>query len=270
MELPSSPGHSSSTVSPAELDADRVRAAAARWVYVPVDAVDVRAEDYRLVHYADQSSVMGSATDRPVPEVLDEVVGLAREAGRPAVHWWVDERTRPADTEEQLAALGLRMVERLVVLALPVDTELPVPADVDVRPVTDRAGIELAGRIQAEVFGHSPLSDAQVDDLVRAVNLAEPERLVRCYVAYVDGEPVGSGGGTVDGDALRFWDGAVLPAARGRGAYRALVARRLRDARATTADFALVKAVDDTSAPILTRLGFAPYGEQRCWSLPLA
>ena len=40
-----------------------------------------------------------------------------------------------------------------------------------------------------------------------------------------------------------------------------------RDARGTTADFALVKAVDDTSAPILKRLGFTPYGEQRCWSL---
>ena len=97
----------------------------------------------------------------------------------------------------------------------------------------------------------------------------EAEQLVRCYVAYVDGEPVGSAGGTVDGDALRFWEGSVLPAHRGRGVYRALVARRLLDARATTADFALVKAVDDTSAPILKRLGFTPYGEQRCWSIPV-
>ncbi len=254
---------------PAELDADRVRAAAARWVYVPVDAVDVRRDDYRLTHDSNWSSVTGVDTDRPVAEVLDEVVEQARAAGRPTLRWWVDERTRPTDTEEQLALLGLRQVERLVVLALPIDTELPVPDDVDVRPVTDREGIELAGRIQAEVFDLSPLSDAQVDELVRAVNLPESERLVRSYVAFVDGVPVGSGGGTVDGDALRFWDGSVLPAARGRGAYRALVARRLQDARTTTAEFALVKAVDDTSAPILTRLGFTPYGEQRCWSLPL-
>ena len=38
---------------------------------------------------------------------------------------------------------------------------------------------------------------------------------------------------------------------------------------ATTARFALVKAVDTTSAPILKNLGFTPYGEQRCWSRSL-
>ena len=115
----------------------------------------------------------------------------------------------------------------------------------------------------------SPPSAAQVDDLLRSVNQPEEERLIRCYVAYVDGAPVASAGSTVDGDALRFWDGSVLPTARGRGAYRALVARRLADARTTSADFTLVKAVDDTSAPILERLGFRPYGEQRCWSMPV-
>ena len=252
-----------------ELDAERVRAAAARWIYVPVDATEVTTDDYRLTHYPDYTSVQWSATGRPVAEVLEEVLAHAREAGRPSLRWWVDERTRPGDTEEQLHALGLRMVERLEVLALPVDTELPVPDDVRVVSVTDRAGLELAARIQAEVFDMSPLSDAHLDDLLRSVTLPESERLVRCYVAYVDGEPVGSGGGTVDGDALRFWDGSVLPGHRGRGAYRALVARRLVDARSTTADFALVKAVDDTSAPILKRLGFTPYGEQRCWSVAL-
>ena len=115
----------------------------------------------------------------------------------------------------------------------------------------------------------SPASEAQLEDLTRSVTAPEPERLVRSYVAYVDGEPAASAGSTVDGDALRFWDGAVLPAYRGRGAYRALVAQRLVDARAPTARFALVKAVDSTSAPILKRLGFRPYGEQRCWSMTL-
>jgi len=249
------------------LDADRVRAAAARWVFVPVDATEVVTDDYRLIHYTDWSSVPWSRSERPLAELLDEVLGHARAAGRSTLRWWVDERTEPADTEERLAALGLTMVERLLVLALPVDAELAVPDGVDVVQVQDRAGVELACRIQAEVFGQSPATEAHVRDLVRSVNLPEPERLVRCYVAYVDGEPAASGGGTVDGDALRFWDGAVLPAYRGRGAYRALVARRLADARPTTAGFGLVKAVDHTSAPVLTRLGFTPYGEQRCWSL---
>ena len=250
-------------------DPEAVRAAAARWIWIPVDATEVTTDDYRLTHYTDYTSVQWCATERAVADVLSEVVDHARAAGRPTLRWWVDERTRPEDTEAQLAALGLRQVERLEVLALPVETELPVPDDITVVQATDRADVELAGRIQAEVFDMSPSTEAQVEDLTRSVTLPEPERLIRSYVAYVDGEPVASGGSTVDGDALRFWDGAVLASHRGRGAYRALVARRLVDARATTARFGLVKAVDTTSAPILKRLGFTPYGDVRCWSRSL-
>lgn len=251
------------------LDPEAVRAAAARWIWIPVDATEVTTDDYRLTHYTDYSSVQWSRTSRPLDELLSEVVDHARTAGRPTLRWWVDERTCPTDTEAQLGALGLRLVERLEVLALPVETDLPVPDDVTVAQVADRAGVELAGRIQAEVFDMSGATEAQVEDLTHSVTLPEAERLIRSYVAYIDGEPVASGGSTVDGDALRFWDGSVRSAYRGRGAYRALVAQRLRDARTTTARFALVKAVDTTSAPILKRLGFAPYGEQRCWSLTL-
>lgn len=251
------------------LNADAVRAAAGRWIWVPVDATEVTTDDYRLSHYTDYSSVQWSRTTRPVGELLEELLEHVRAARRPKLRWWVDQRTEPADTEERLAGLGLTLTERLEVLALPVGTELPVPADVAVAEVRDRAGVELASRLQREVFGHSPDTEAHLAEQSRLAALPDEERLSRCYLAYVDGEPAAAGGSTVDGDALRFWDGSVLPAYRGRGAYRALVAHRLREARATTAEFALVKAVDDTSAPILKRLGFTAYGEQRCWSRTL-
>lgn len=249
------------------LDADAVRAAAARWIWVPVDASEVTTDDYRLSHYTDYSSVQWSRTTRPVAGLLEEVLDHVRAAGRPELRWWVDQRTEPANTEQQLATLGLTLTERLEVLALPVGTELPVPAELTVAEVRDRAGVELASRLQREVFAQSPDTEAHLAEQTRLAGLPDDERLSRCYVAYLDGEPVAAGGSTVDGDALRFWDGSVLPAHRGRGAYRALVAHRLADARTTTAEFALVKAVADTSAPILKQLGFTPYGEQRCWSL---
>jgi len=253
----------------AVLDPEAVRAAAARWIWIPVDATEVTTDDFRLTHYTDYSSVQWSRTERPVADVLGEVLDHARAAGRPTLRWWVDERTRPRGTEATLSAFGLRMVERLEVLALPVTAELPVPDDITVVQAIDRADVELAGRIQAEVFDMSRATEAQVEDLTSSVTAPEAERLIRCYVAYLGGEPVASAGSTVDGEALRFWDGSVLPSYRGRGAYRALVAQRLVDARPTTARFALVKAVDTTSAPILKRLGFSPYGEQRCWSVEL-
>ncbi len=251
------------------LDPDRVRAAARRWIWVPVDATEVTTEEYRLTHYTDYTCVQWSLARRPVADLVEEVVEHARAAGRPRVRWWVDERTRPADTAEQLAGLGLRKDERLEVLALPVESELDELDEVEVVELTTRDEVERGLRLSAAVFGYSPPSSAQIDDHSAMVSRPVAERVSRSYLAFVDGVAAAHAGSTVDGDALRLWDGAVLPAYRGRGAYRALVARRLRDARSTTAEFALVKAVDDTSAPILRRLGFTRYGEQHCWALDL-
>lgn len=251
----------------AALNPEAVRAAAARWIWVPVDATEVVTDDYRLTHYTDYSSVQWSRTERAVADVLGEVLDHTRAAGRPTLRWWIDDRTRPRGAEATLSAFGMSMVERLEVLALPIETELPASDSVTVVQATSQADIELASQIQAEVFDMSGPTQAQVEDLAHSITRPEVDRLIRSYVAYVDGAAAGAAGSTVDGEALRFWDGSVRTAYRGRGVYRALVAQRLRDARTTSADFALVKAVDDTSAPILKRLGFAPYGEQRCWSL---
>ena len=50
------------------------------------------------------------------------------------------------------------MTERLEVLALPVDVAAADTAGVDVVEVRDLAGLELAGRLQSEVFGIPPPS----------------------------------------------------------------------------------------------------------------
>ena len=55
-------------------------------------------------------------------------------------------------------------------------------------------------------------------------------------VAYLDDRPVGSGGLTVAGPDARLWGGVVLPEARGRGIYRAVLAARLAYAGQAGAD----------------------------------
>jgi predicted acetyltransferase len=68
----------------------------------------------------------------------------------------------------------------------------------------------------------------------------------------------------VAGDALVLIGGSVLPDARGRGAYRSLVAARRRSA-AERGLGALVTAANTQSGPILTRLGFEALGEIQIW-----
>src|SRR5205823_9439323 len=88
----------------------------------------------------------------------------------------------------------------------------------------------------------------------------DPNNLV--YLAYVDGEAVARGSASFGEHAVSLFGGSTLPEARGRGAYRALVAARWEDAvsRGTPV---LVTQAGPMSRPILARLGFREVCEIR-------
>jgi Fe2+ transport system protein FeoA len=248
--------------------------AAAAWVWVPPDAEDVETGEYRLVIHPDRPpTVAWSRTRRPVAEVVDEVAARVRAAGRDALRWWVTPGTEPADTEAQLRGLGFVPGERLEILAADAGRALAAVAatapGVEVRPADDLEDLAAAGRIGAEVFGDAPPSAALL-----AESAALAERGLRTgrweqrqYAAFVDGEPAGHAGCTFAGGAVRLWGGAVLPWARGRGAYRALIAARLRLGLAQGETLALVKARPGTSGPILRRAGFTAHGVEQAYEL---
>jgi len=75
------------------------------------------------------------------------------------------------------------------------------------------------------------------------------------YLARIDGEPVAAAQAVFTDHGMVMSGGATLPAARGRGAYRALVAARWRDAVARGVPV-LVTQAGAMSRPILRRLGF--------------
>jgi GNAT superfamily N-acetyltransferase len=80
---------------------------------------------------------------------------------------------------------------------------------------------------------------------------------VRGYIAYAADQPVSIGRLYTHPHSLfgGLYGGGTLPAFRGRGFYRALVATRARDAIAAGASYLIVDALP-TSRPILERLGF--------------
>ena len=88
-------------------------------------------------------------------------------------------------------------------------------------------------------------------------------------VAYVDGAPVGSGGLSMADEVARLWGGAVLEAARGQGVYRAILGARLTYGVAHAATMGLVKGRVQTSGPILRQAGFAAYGQEISYRVPL-
>jgi GNAT superfamily N-acetyltransferase len=254
---------------------EAILAEARDWVWVPPDAYEDVTAAFRLTHYPERSSVQWSNADGPVVALVDEVERLARRAARPVLRWWVDDATRPTDTETVLRGRGYEHVESVDVLARTIGpANLPdpaVPPAVVVAPVESAETLDAAVAIDAEVFEWAPMTAAQrahelslIDDGLRTGRWE-----VRRWVAMLDGSPVGTAGLTLPGKVARLWGGGVVARARGNGVYRALLDARLRWAVTQGATLAMVKGRVATSAPILRRAGFASYGEQRCYQRAL-
>lgn len=247
------------------LDPAVVLAAARAWVYVPPEAQQVRTSDFRVIAYpttwSQPTVAAGIGSTRAPAEVVDQVLAAAAGLGRDAVAFWVHPDTRPDGLVEELLARGARLTEQLDVLARPLagPPDLDPPTAVEVRPVLDLEAMREHDRVGVLVFGGRECDDEQ---LAAQVARADPATGLS-FNAYRDGVAVGAAGLTVEDGVARLWGGAELPGARGTGVYRALLAHRLQVAADRGCELALVKGRVETSAPILRRAGFAPYGEER-------
>ena len=250
--------------------AEQVLAAANDWVWVPRGSAHRRTDEFLAVvppGYMDLPvlvRVFGSR--RPARDLVEEVVELAAGWGQSRLSWRLSDGAEPADLEEELFRRGAVLDVRLDVLAVPIGEGLPdidVPPDVRVREVTDEATLRDSHVVSTDAFGGGSPSDEEVARELEELRSGLPEGPVGRVVSYVDGRPAGTGGWTLVGPVARLWGGATHTEVRRRGAYRAVLAERLRLARAAGATLGLSLGRVETSAPILRGLGFVRYGEQR-------
>ena len=171
---------------------------------------------------------------RPADGEVEPLVARMRELpGR--VEWKYYSHDGP-ELRERLVAAGLEPDDEETVVVAEAASIPPPPDDVELRLATDKFD-DLA----ASVFG---------------VRYELPEKAV-AVVAVVDGQPVS--GGRVDFEpGVEFaglFGGITLPEFRGRGLYRATVAKRAALARERGYRWLYSDALP-TSRPILERLGF--------------
>ena len=175
---------------------------------------------------------------------------------------------RPISPDRLLAA-GLVPEETETVVIGRVDAvidEPTLPDGVVIREVHERgdfAGIaQLEESVWNEEHNGSTASPTSVPPTRKACASSSPR----------------AGGLTVEAGWVRFpsetefvtlWGGATLPAWRGRGIYRALVARRAKTAAERGRRYIEVDASDD-SRPILERLGFVPVTTTTPYVWPVA
>jgi GNAT superfamily N-acetyltransferase len=121
------------------------------------------------------------------------------------------------------------------------------------RPVASLDELLQARAIQHRGFGDKrdvDVAQARRDFAVEGANGAT-------FLAWVDGEPVAAAYASYTDLGVLLFGGATLPEARGRGAYRALVMARAREAERRGTPVVVTHA-GRMSRPILERLGFEP------------
>ena len=237
-------------------------------------------DDYRLIRYPDwaldpafpAAQVTRSRSGRTAAELIAEVAERVRQWGRPGVAWWVSSATLPPDTEAALRAAGGKQIDAVQILARELNVPgagWPGPGDVSVELVADERTFRAASVVTVRGWGRKePTGAVLAREYAEAVTDLAAWSSFR-VLASVRGEPAAVGGCTLRGGVAHLWGAVTLREYRRRGAYRAVLAERLRLARAHGATLALVKGRAETSGPILLRSGFALYSEERCYWLPL-
>jgi len=185
--------------------------------------------------------------------VVELRVFLARQ-GRTGAEWELGESCTPPDLVKRLVALGLRRDEdEPIAIGMVLRGPLggPPSPGVTARRIASLEELLLVREIQRRAFG-----DGEGTDLAQARSDFEAEGVTgSTFLACVDGEPAAAAYASYTPLGLLLFGGATLPAFRGRGAYRALVAARAEEgvARGTPV---LVTHAGRMSRPILERLGF--------------
>jgi GNAT superfamily N-acetyltransferase len=206
--------------------------------------------DRGMVDYRDLAGLDGGELDA----LIARQVRIFAERGEP-VEWKLHGHDRPADLAERLRAAGFVPEDMETVLIAPVSAiavGASVPDGVVVREVSGSADLGRIAQMEEAVWQED---HGWIDDLGKE-RAADPDGL-RIVVAEAGDVVVCAGwirfpSGT---EFATLWGGATLPAWRGRGIYRALVAERARLAAERGCRYLEVDASDE-SRPILERLGF--------------
>lgn len=185
----------------------------------------------------------------------------SRRRGLPEITWWVG-WSAPAGLAAELSAHGLVPDDvQPVLTGMTCAGEPPAAPQVDVRAIGTAEEYLDAIAVDWEVWDLS--DDERAERRAAAPALfAEDLRsgVAHHWAAFDGGRAVGFGRALDMEDGVALMGGAVLPEARGRGVYRALVHARWAHAAARGTPLLVVQA-GPMSAPVLDGLGFDRHGE---------
>jgi GNAT superfamily N-acetyltransferase len=182
--------------------------------------------------------------------VIDATIEEYRRLGV-RFRWSVTPHCTPLDLSERLARRGLT---RTWVVGM---ARLTSAAPVILDPAIQVEQVD-AARVEefSDVVAHGWQCDREPFARLNRLSVAHPEYGQHLFMASYAGKPAAAAACASFSRSAYLLGGVVLPEFRGKGLYRALVTARLRHATQRGLSLATSHALEDTSAPVLSRMGF--------------
>jgi len=206
--------------------------------------------------------------NREVPTDLaatvEAVRGAARARGKKTLAWWVPPEIDDLAPELEACGLvnedtpGFERIENA--MALVEEPDAQISPELEIRVADTYEDWRAGASVSKTAFG---MPDVPEDQLrARYEDYCNPESISRSFVAFPDGQAVGSSYAAFDDVGAKLFGGSVLEEARWHGVYRSLVRARWDHAVQRGAPALTVQA-GRMSRPILERLGFQLIEEVR-------
>lgn len=197
---------------------------------------------------------------------VDEVVAEVAAAHPTSSRWMLGPLGRTDALEAALGRNGYGPTHEHHAWARACAAHVSRRSALEVRAIADLDDIRAADSVMVRAFGRS----GALDDERLAIDLTQCTRLgtrIHRFVAWLDGEPVATAGLNVfpSLDLGLLWGGCTVAEARGLGAYHALLDARVAVARGHGIRRVALYARNQTSGPIVERLGFERHGPMTYW-----
>ncbi len=197
---------------------------------------------------------------RGMDEFINEALAHFRQRNVRKLSWWAECRTPRTALEMCLVRSGLVFKEggtgmAADLMSLPED--LPPVGGLTILPVENIPLLHQWVHVNRIGFGIPEYAEERLFDLFAAVAF---EPVVQCYLAVLNGQPVGTSQLFLSAGVAGIYNVTVLPEARGRGIGAAVTLAALRVAHQRGYRISILQS-SHLGYPVYRRLGFQDYGK---------
>lgn len=192
--------------------------------------------------------------------IIDETLAHFRSRNVQQLSWWIESETPRTELEKLLVSRGLIFNEGGTGMAadlMVLHKDLSTPAGLTIMPVEDKETLKQWVHVTSIGFGIPKAAEGRLFDLFAGVAFELP---MQCYLAILNGQPVGTSQFLISSGVAGIYNVTCLPEAHGQGIGAAVTLAPMLEARQRGYRISILQA-SHLGYPVYRRLGFQEYGK---------